>query len=76
MLKEDLELLHTFDRVTAHVTVAARVTVRTMVIEDPDTGDKVELEGDRVWAKHSRDVIHALVGDSQATEEDVDTDAT
>ncbi len=58
----------TFDRATAHVTVVARVTVRTMVIEDPQSGTKVELEGDRVWSKHSKEVIHALVGDSEVEE--------
>jgi hypothetical protein len=68
VLKEDLSLLNTFDRAIAHVTVTARVTVRTLVIDDAEGGQKVELEGDRVWGKHSKEVIHALVGDSQVEE--------
>ncbi len=76
VLKEDLSLLHTFDRATAHVTVVAKVTVRTMVIEDPETGEKVELEGDRVWGKHSKEVIHALVGDGEVEDDTQDDGET
>jgi hypothetical protein len=43
--KEELDLLQTFDRATAHITVHGRVSVRTIVIENPETGDKAERRG-------------------------------
>ncbi len=67
--KEELDLLQTFDRATAQVTVHGRVSVRTIVIEDPATGEKAELEGDRLWFKHSKAVIHVLLDDQFENEE-------
>ena len=59
--KEELEVLQTFDRKTAEITVHARVTVRTIVIEDPATGEKAELEGGRLWFKHAKPVLSQLL---------------
>jgi hypothetical protein len=72
--KEELELLHTFDRKTARVTVHARVTVRTIVIENEE-GRRVELEGDRMWFKHSKAVVQALLEDHFEGEESALEDA-
>ena len=66
--KEELELLHTFDRKTARVTVHSRVSVRTLVIENEE-GRRVELEGDRLWFKHSKAVVQALLEHSFEDEE-------
>jgi hypothetical protein len=71
--KEELELLQTFDRAKAQITVHGRVSVRTIVIEDPATGEKAELEGDRLWFKHSKAVIHVLLDDQfEAHESELD----
>jgi hypothetical protein len=73
--KEELRVQHTFDRATAHVTVHARVSVRTIVIEDPATGEKAELEGSRLWFKHSKAVIRMLLDDQFEPEESALDDA-
>lgn len=61
--REDLELVHTFDRATLDVQVKARVTVRILVLEDREHDQRIELEGSRAFFKHANDVIHALVID-------------
>jgi hypothetical protein len=43
------------------------------VIENPETGDKAELEGNRLWFKHSKAVVHALLDDQfEADESELD----
>ena len=50
----------TFDRSRTRVTVHARVNVRTLTIEDPDTGRRYEWEGNRTGRAHAKDVIEVL----------------
>lgn len=69
--REKLELLHTFDRHHVHVTAQAKVLVRSLAIEDPTTGVKLELESERSWKTHGKDIVAALVADS--LEDDTDT---
>jgi hypothetical protein len=43
-------------------TIGARAgSVRTIVLENPESGTKVELEGMRVWHGHTKPIIHALL---------------
>lgn len=57
---EDLVLLNTFRRDRVEITVHARVSVRTLVMKDPQTAQKVELEGVRAWWKHAREVVEEI----------------
>ena len=43
------------------VSVHGRVNVRILELVDPDSGARIELEGNRLPVTHSKDVIHALV---------------
>lgn len=61
--REELELVHSFDRSRLHVEVKARVTIRILVLEDTGDDARIELEGSRAFFKHANDVIHALVID-------------
>lgn len=54
------ETFATFDRSKIQVTVHARVNVRTVTIEDPDTGRRFEWEGNRIGPAHAKDVIELL----------------
>ena len=42
--------------------VHARVNVRVLELVNPDTGSKVELEGNRLPITHSHDLIKYLAG--------------
>jgi len=50
----------TFDRSRIQVTVHARVNVRTLTVDDPDTGRRYEWEGNRIGPAHAKDVIEVL----------------
>lgn len=65
--REQLELLHTFPR--HHVSVRSRsgALVRTLEIDDPQTGTRVELESERNWRSHGKQVISTLVAESMTT---------
>lgn len=56
-----VQLAHTFDRRTLKVTVKAHFAVRTLVLEDTETGDHLDLEGRRIGWTHAKEVIAALV---------------
>jgi len=73
--REKLELLHTFDRKKVHVTAKAKLLVRSLVIEDPKSGEKLELESERNWKAHGKDIVAALVADS-LEEDDTEAGAT
>ena len=62
--REQLELVHTFERHHVHITAQAKVLVRSLTIEDPKTGAKLELESERNWKSHGKDVVAALVADT------------
>ena len=57
----DVQLFRTFDRRHLKVTVKAHFAVRTMVIEDTQTGDHLDLEGRRIGWTHAKAVITELV---------------
>lgn len=57
----DVRLLRTFDRRHLKVTVKAHFAVRTMVLEDTETGDHLDLEGRRIGWTNAKAVIAALV---------------
>jgi hypothetical protein len=60
--REDLSLVHTFDRSRLEVHVKARVNVRILALEDTEDGSRMELEGSRIAVStHTDDVFHALV---------------
>jgi hypothetical protein len=54
------ETFATFDRSKAHVTVHGRVNVRTLTVEDPDSGRSYQWEGNRIGPAHAKAVIEAL----------------
>ena len=56
-----VRLLRTFDRRHLRTTVEAHLAVRTMVLEDTETGEHLGLEGRRIGWTHAKAVIHALV---------------
>jgi hypothetical protein len=49
-----------FDRERIRVTVHGRVNVRTLTVEDPDSGRRYEWEGNRIGPAHAKAVIEAL----------------
>lgn len=57
----DVRLLRTFDRRHLATTVKAHFAVRTLVLEDTETGEHLDLEGRRVGWTHAKAVISALV---------------
>jgi hypothetical protein len=59
--KGEVHLLHTFARERLEVTAKSRVNVRVLILEDLPTGEKIELEGNRIGWSHSKEVIQALV---------------
>jgi hypothetical protein len=54
------ESFATFDRSTAPFTVHGRVNVRTLTVEDPDSGRRFQWEGQRIGPMHAKAVIEAL----------------
>jgi hypothetical protein len=59
--KGEIHLLHAFAREHLEVTAKSRVNVRVLILEDLPTGEKIELEGNRIGWSHSKEVIQALV---------------
>lgn len=57
----EVQLIHRFDREHLEVTVKSRVNVRVLILEDIPTGEKIELEGNRLGWSHSKEVVKALV---------------
>lgn len=73
----DLDAMHvvkSFDRDTVRVEVHGHATFRRLVLEDPESHDRIELDGYRHAWKHASDVIHRLLLDEEhahaALEED------
>lgn len=62
--REKLELLHTFPRHQIKVVSRSALLVRTLEIEDPQTGASVALESERNWKSHGKPVIKTLVAES------------
>jgi hypothetical protein len=62
--REKLELLHTFPRRRVKARSRSGVLVRTLEIEDPETGARVQLESERNWKSHGKRVISTLVDES------------
>ena len=50
------------ERSGLEVKVDKRVNVRVLELIHPETGSRIELEGNRVPLTHSKDVIEALAG--------------
>ncbi|MET0909800.1 MAG: hypothetical protein ABWZ99_10035 [Ilumatobacteraceae bacterium] len=57
----DIRLIYAFERSQLEVTVKSRVNVRVLILEDLPTGEKMELEGNRLGWSHAKDVVTALV---------------
>jgi hypothetical protein len=49
-----------FDRSRIRATVHGRVNVRTLTVEDPDSGRTYQWEGNRIGPAHAKAVIEAL----------------
>lgn len=58
--KEPGALIFKAERAALEVNVHQRVNVRVLELIHPDTGSRIELEGNRVPLAHSKDVIEAL----------------
>ena len=56
-----VRVLRTFDRRHLTTTVKAHFAVRTMILEDTETGEHLDLEGRRLGWSHTKSVISALV---------------
>jgi hypothetical protein len=67
--RERLALVHTFDRAHLEVTVKGRVTVRTLILTDTETGDEIELEGSRVPWSHAKQTIRAFASHGEDADE-------
>lgn len=57
----DVRVLRTFDRRHLKTTVKAHFAVRTLVLEDTETGEHLDLEGRRIGWTHAKAVITELV---------------
>ena len=73
--RENLGLAYEFDMATLAVTLHARVSVRTMTLEDTTTGDKLELEGTRVGWSHSKQTMKFLLEHTVDTHEKIEAAA-
>jgi hypothetical protein len=58
--KEPHQLLFQVPRAGLEVKVHKRVNVRVLELIHPDSGSKIELEGNRLPITHSKDVIEFL----------------
>jgi hypothetical protein len=58
--KEPGAMVFKADRAGLEVKVHQRVNVRVLELLHPDSGSRIELEGNRVPVTHSKDVIEAL----------------
>jgi len=54
------ETFATFDRSKVRTTVHGRVNVRTLTVEDPESGRSYQWEGNRIGPAHAKAVIQAL----------------
>ena len=61
--REKLELPQTFPRGQVRARSRSGLMVRTLEIEDPRTGRRVELESERNWKSHGKPVISTLVAE-------------
>lgn len=59
-----------FDRSRIHATVHKRVNVRTLSIEDPDSGRAYQWEGNRIGPAHAKELIEALEAEPVEAPED------
>ena len=66
----ELEVAHAFDRRHLEVNVKARMSVRTVVLKDLQTGEEVGFEGRRLGWSHSKEVVRALVAHEPPEEPD------
>lgn len=60
--KEPGAMVFRAERSGLEVKVLKRVNVRVLELIHPETGSRIELEGNRVPLTHSKDVIEALAG--------------
>ena len=60
--KEPGAMVFRAERSGLEVKVHKRVNVRVLELIHPETGSRIELEGNRVPLTHSKDVIEALAG--------------
>ncbi|MGA8804657.1 MAG: hypothetical protein WB462_01445 [Solirubrobacterales bacterium] len=60
--KEPGAMVFRSERSGLEVKVHKRVNVRVLELIHPETGSRIELEGNRVPLTHSKDVIEALAG--------------
>ena len=61
--KEPGAMVFRAERSGLEVKIHKRVNVRVLELIHPETGSRIELEGNRVPLTHSKDVIEALAGD-------------
>jgi hypothetical protein len=59
--KGDVRLIYAFEREHLEVTVKSRLNVRVLILEDLPTGEKIELEGNRIGWSNAKEVVKALV---------------
>ena len=60
--KEPGAMVFRAERSGLEVKVHKRVNVRVLELIHPETGSRIELEGNRVPLTHSKDVVEALAG--------------
>jgi hypothetical protein len=64
------ETFATFDRSKISATVHRRVNVRTLTIEDPESGRTYQWEGNRIGPAHAKAVFEALAAPEVDAPED------
>jgi hypothetical protein len=68
--KEPHELLFQVPRKGLEIKVHGRINVRTLELLQPDTGARIELEGNRLPITHSHDLIKYVAGNDAADRAD------
>jgi hypothetical protein len=72
--KEPHELLFQVPRQGLEINVRGRVNVRTLELVQPDSGARIELEGNRLPITHSHDLIKYLAGHAATDRADAEAD--
>lgn len=65
--REDLQVVHAFDRSTLSVTLKNHLGIRSMVLEDAQTLDRMEFQAlDEHWS-HAKQIFHELADQAAPT---------
>lgn len=72
LMARHLELLEVFDRSKLTVTLKNRIQTRTAIIENEETGARIEVEGLKLGFHHMNDLLN-LLDEQEAAEAEAET---